>query len=159
MAKKKLLRNAENLAKSLELKKIHLWETKCSRDLSFKPKKAEISIEIQVTMLKSETEGLLPFACRFIVVATEKEREKKAFELEVVFCAVYRIKNNYKPTEEECNAFGSTSAVFNVWPYLREYVHDIIVKMDLPALVLSPITISQLAKMTSTDKPEQLIAC
>ena len=154
MPRNSALKKAEKLASNLSLKNIHLWEAQSSRDLSFKSKKVDAHVEIQVSPLKTIDKEILPFACRFKIVGTDKEEGKIAFQLNVAFCAVYSVKNNYQPKKGEIEAFGLTSAVFNVWPYLREHVHTTIVKMNLPALVLPPMTVGQLVKSAKQEEEQ-----
>jgi len=66
--------------------------------------------------------------------------------------AVYGKKSNYKPAKKAKEVFGLTNAIFNVWPYLREHVQSTMIKMDLTAFVLPPMTIGALSKM---DKATQ----
>ena len=154
MEQQRCIAKATELARNAKLKKIHLWRSSCSRDISFKPKKADITIEIEVSPLNSDSKNVLPFGCRFDITGVDKDSNKKAFEVSSVFCVVYAIREDYSPTAEEIEAFGATSAVFNAWPYVREHAQSATVKMDLPAYVLEPVTISQLAKATISDKDD-----
>lgn len=159
MSDQRLLKKGEGLAKHLALKKIHLWESKCSRDVSFKATKVEIPLEIEVSILSQESKNVLPYAARFTLIATDKETQKKAFEIQVSFCVVYRIKDDYAPTQEEVEAFGATSAIFNAWPYVREIVQSLVIRMDLPPFTLPPVTIGQLAKVGSDKDPLAKMVC
>jgi hypothetical protein len=58
----------------------------------------------------------------------------------------------HKLSKTEKEAFGITNAVFNVWPYLREHVQSMMIKMDLTAFVLPPMTIGDLSKMKKTTR-------
>ncbi|MGA2935730.1 MAG: hypothetical protein ABSF52_01340 [Syntrophobacteraceae bacterium] len=150
---KDLLNKAQSVAVNVSLMRIHLWEAKCSRDVSVKPTAVEVAVEIGTELLKGETENLLPFGCKFTLVGTDKNVQKQVFEIIVSFCVVYEIKDKYKPTDDETKAFGLTNAIFNAWPYVREMVQNLIVRMDLPAFVLPTITIGQLAKMGESPEP------
>lgn len=160
MSDQLLLKKGESLGKNLTLKKIHLWESKCSRDVAFKASKVEIPLEIEVNVLQGQDTDTLSYAARFTLIATDKETQKKAFEIQVSFCIVYKIKADYKPQHDEVEAFGATSAIFNVWPYVRELIQSLVVRMDLPPFTLPPITISQLAKVgTNKDPLAKMVCC
>jgi len=48
----------------------------------------------------------------------------------------YRLVGRYQPTAEAVKAFKDGNAVFNCWPYFREYVQNTITRMNLPPLTL-----------------------
>lgn len=146
MVKKALLTKAAEVSKHLRLQSISLWESNCSRDISFKPKKASVEIGIEVKPLDSTNNEFLPFACRFILTGIDVDENKESFQLDITFVAAYMIKNGYKPTKAGKNAFGETNAIFNVWPYVREHVQNTMIKMDLTPFVMPPVTIGSLSK-------------
>ncbi len=152
MSKENLLKKAEKIAGNLALRKIHLWESNFKRDISFKPKKAQVSIDAEVKDLKSENGKMIPFACRFLLNGIDVESDKNAFNIDVTFCLLYEKINDCKISKVEKEAFGLTSAVFNAWPYAREFVHNTLARMDLSSFVMPPITISELAKNAKKSK-------
>lgn len=145
-----LLNKGQILAKYLALKEIHLWESRCSRDISFIAKKVDVPLEIEVNVLNSTSKNILPFASRFTIIATDKETQRKAFEIQATFCVVYTIQGDHIPDKDETEAFGATNVVFNVWPYAREFIQNSNHRMGLPPFTLPPITIGQLAKIGSS---------
>jgi preprotein translocase subunit SecB len=52
------------------------------------------------------------------------------------FIAEYEMAEGFSPSSEELNAFVNANAVFNCWPYWREYVHSTAARMNLPPLTL-----------------------
>jgi len=147
MQPKDILKRAEKIAPNLSLKKIHLWKSNCERDISFKPKQAEMNIQIDTQILDSTDKKTVSISCHFNITGTDIEKNKKAIQLEFTFCVIYSIRNDFKANKADLQAFASTNAIFNVWPFAREHVQNIIVKMDLPAFVLPPIMIAQLGKI------------
>ena len=143
------LKKAEEVSKNLKLKSISLWESNCRREISFKPKKATVDIEIEVKQLDSTNNEILPFACRFMLTGIDVDEKKESFQLNITFVAAYIIKNGYKPTKTGKEAFGVTNAVFNVWPYVREHIQNTMTKMDLTPILLPPITIGDLSKVNA----------
>jgi hypothetical protein len=53
-----------------------------------------------------------------------------------VFELRYRLPEGFSATDEELNAFGTMNAVFNAWPYFREFVDSMVTRMDLPTVTL-----------------------
>ncbi|MFP4087692.1 MAG: hypothetical protein ACLFUL_12965 [Desulfobacteraceae bacterium] len=151
MAKENDLKIAEEVSKNLRIRDIHLAESNCWRDLSFKPKQAHVDINIEIKSLNSTNKGVLPFSCRFRLIGMDTDKDKESFNLNITFIAVYNKEDNYKPTKKQKDAFGLTNAIFNVWPYVREHVQSTMIKMNLTAFVLPPITINGLSKMVKSD--------
>ncbi len=147
-----MLNKAKDLAKNLTLSDIHLLEDNCSRCMGFPPENSEVSVDVNSGILQTEEENIFPFGIKFTVKAIDNESDLMAFQIDVKFAVVYRAKEDIEPTKESIEAFGLTSAVFNAWPYAREYVQNILARMKLPQFAIPPITIAQLAKMR--EKPD-----
>jgi len=69
----------------------------------------------------------------------------------------YELAEGYEPTSEQIDAFRQGNAIFNCWPYFREYVQNSVARMNYP-----PVTIPFLRMVpkpipaTSTDAPKVL---
>ena len=48
------------------------------------------------------------------------------------FEARYALVEGFEPSESQIEAFQSANAVFNCWPFFREYVQNIVVRMNFP---------------------------
>jgi len=140
MARKK----KKDLAEVVALKIVHLWETECKRDVEFKPKKLDISMDITTSKLNSRDEKLLPYSCQIYLTATDKTEAKEAFVISAKYCLVYEFKEEYEASEQEFENFGRINVVFNAWPYIREYVQNTLARMNFGPLVLPSVTIGEL---------------
>lgn len=60
--------------------------------------------------------------------------EDRLFTCECVFVARYSISKDI--TTEECDAFTRSTAFFNTYPYIREYLSAEITRMGLPGFFL-----------------------
>jgi hypothetical protein len=71
----------------------------------------------------------------FAMNESKKENPNDREPLIVVDCcfeAEYRFAQDYKPTEKQIDAFRSANAVFNCWPFFREFVQTSIARMHYP---------------------------
>lgn len=70
------------------------------------------------------------------------EPPERLFKVDCTFEASYRLRDEYHPNEEERNSFSRGTAVFNCWPYAREFLRDITARLghQTPALPLLRIT-------------------
>jgi hypothetical protein len=72
---------------------------------------------------------------RFTISIQDRENGASSTVIEVfaVFEATYSIMTTgYIPTKAQIEAFRSGNAIFNCWPYFREYIHSIFVRMGFP---------------------------
>ena len=65
------------------------------------------------------------------------------FSVECVYELCYRLKEDYKPQADEIEAFKNGNAVFNCWPYFREFFQNLTARMGqtpppLPLLRIVP---------------------
>lgn len=68
------------------------------------------------------------------------------------FRVVYLIVGGQKPASEDLQAFGSSNAVYNCWPYWREYLQTSMSRLGQPAFV-APVLV-----MTAKIKKKELPA-
>src|SRR5690242_1386012 len=52
------------------------------------------------------------------------EPEERLFKVDCTFEVSYRLRDEYRPTEAEKTSFSKGTAVFNCWPYAREFLRD-----------------------------------
>ncbi len=57
-------------------------------------------------------------------------------EIACSYVVEYRLAEGYKPTPAEVRAFVSANALFNCWPFWREFVQSTAARMSLPPVTL-----------------------
>ena len=68
---------------------------------------------------------------RFTFTVTDKDK----VDVIVVKCllsADYELAAGFRPSRNAINAFKQGNAIFNCWPYFREYVQNTVVRMNYP---------------------------
>jgi hypothetical protein len=63
-------------------------------------------------------------------------KNKTAFCVECTFELSYQLRPGFTPTTEQAKAFKDGNAIFNCWPYCRQYAQDMIQRIGYPPLVL-----------------------
>jgi hypothetical protein len=116
--------------KSLRLAQSQVWSRPratagdigdVSFDITFKPAAFNMA------------EGCLTIDTDFNFVIVEESKERSPVILiECRFEAQYELAPEYKPSEGEVEAFRAANAIFNCWPFFREYVQNTAVRMNLP---------------------------
>lgn len=152
---KDILKIAQKIAGQLNLKTIHVWKETCSRDITYNPQKVKVNISVEVGILESESEKILPYSCRYSIKANDEEKEKITFEVDITYCVIYQATNGINAEKEEKMAFGLTNAIFNSWPYAREHIQNISMKMGLKPFILPLVKIVDLPKIFKNPKNDK----
>jgi hypothetical protein len=106
------------------------------------------------TSVLSSAEGCARLGVKIAVHGDPKEGEGKAekplFEVACRYALEYALKEGYTPSQEELNAFKAGNAVFQCWPYSRELVQNLTMRMGLQ---LPPLPFLRLAAKPLPKKP------
>jgi hypothetical protein len=88
------------------------------------------------------------------------EPPARLFKIDCAFEVCYLLKDGHKPTDEEKSSFSKGTAVFNCWPYAREFLTDITARLGhqtptLPLLRVTPKRTDPTPAVTSLVEPPQ----
>jgi hypothetical protein len=115
-----------------------------SFDINFKPG----AFTIEDGSLLVETD----FAFAINQDWAEKPGERQPLiVIECCFEAEYRFTQDYKPSEPQVEAFRSANAVFNCWPFFREFVQTSVTRMNFPP---PPVPFLKIVRKADTSKSE-----
>lgn len=78
--------------------------------------------------------GTLRLLVSFQMIAKPEQTTQVPVRVDASFEADYALAKGFAPTEQHVKAFKSGNAIFNVWPYFREYLQTTLVRMALPPL-------------------------
>jgi hypothetical protein len=137
-----IVKSAGKVASAVELRNILLLDGKVALAPQFVeggcqfPKKGW-SVQVRHRgkfMIHKKT---LRTTLQFTFTASEKGTKRKPLlAIAATFIAEYEMAEGFTPSTEDLNAFVNANAVFNCWPYWREYVHSTAARMNLPPLTL-----------------------
>jgi hypothetical protein len=81
-----------------------------------------------------QRENLVTFAVEFdFAISTVEGEPGDVATIQCEFEADYRLSESFVPSESQLTAFHSANAIFNCWPYLREFLQSTTTRMGLPA--------------------------
>jgi hypothetical protein len=83
--------------------------------------------------------GQLLIEVAFRLTGSRKEDRSKVKTIVCVECTFevsYQLRPDFTPTSDQVKAFKDGNAIFNCWPYCRQYVQDMIQRMGYPSLIL-----------------------
>ena len=65
-------------------------------------------------------------------IAREGQKDNPVVLIECRFEGQYALVPEYIPSQEQIEAFRTANAVFNCWPFFREYVQNTTVRLGFP---------------------------
>jgi hypothetical protein len=90
------------------------------------------------------------------------DAKNRVFTASCAFELIYHLEDGYTPTKEDADAFSKAYAVFNAWPYAREFFQNITHRMDLtppplPLLRLPgvPRGLETIVEMAKAKRPKK----
>jgi hypothetical protein len=83
---------------------------------------------------KVTEDGMLLTTIDFALEALPEHNDSvRAFTVKCRFLITYLLEKEYQPTPQEIKSFAGANAVFNAWPYFREFVQSACSRMGIPA--------------------------
>jgi len=130
---------AGDVASRVEIAEIKILQASVLCDL---PPTGEIGV-LQLSQ-ESEAETDVIGNCiyvkpRLLVEGRSQDRPSNSpvLRIEGKFLVVYNLNSHNALTDAHFKAFGRVNGLFNAWPYWREFVQSMTVRMGLPPLTLS----------------------
>ncbi len=115
------------------------------------------------TLAKSAAQAELPVTVVFKLMAGSEPNVNQLAEIECTMKAIYALRPEFIPTDEQVASFQTGNAVFNCWPYFREFLQSNLQKMgypisQLPLLRLEPECSKQPDPELRPPRPKRLAA-
>ena len=99
------------------------------------PSKLTMSVNVETEARKDEK--MVCVRPRFIVSAKHDEVDDEEFmRIEAQFLLRYRVPSFEGLKKANIEAFGELNGLYNAWPYWREFVQSMTVRMGLPPLTI-----------------------
>lgn len=96
-----------------------------------------VKVSYTSTVTESGDSGLVLIKVDFgLDVRRGNDEGKLQIEIHGTFELSYRIPGDERFSNEELAEFGRVNAVFNAWPYWREYVQASLARMSMPILTI-----------------------
>lgn len=103
-----------------------------------KPSQAPIELDVSpnVTVNHIDDRVLAFITIGLVGFITWRKQRTRVIQSRCKFTSEYLLTMERKPTRSELRAFARTNALFNVWPYWREFVQSMASRAGLPPLVV-----------------------
>lgn len=123
-----------------QIEAVRLARAKVNADRPENALKNPITLSIGVKAKQVETSsGQLLVEVSFRLAGSRKDGRSKNRTIVCVECTFevsYQLRPDFTPTTEQVKSFKDGNAIFNCWPYCRQYVQDMIQRMGYPPLTL-----------------------
>jgi hypothetical protein len=128
------------VSQNAQISDVRLARAKVTADRPGNPLKESLtaSLGVKAKRVDSPADQLF-IEVSFRLIGSRKEgqsRERTIVCVECTFEVSYQIRPGFAPTAEQINAFKDGNAIFNCWPYCRQYVQEMILRMGYPPLTL-----------------------
>lgn len=149
-----LVVNANTAIDAIRLAGANLWSV--SPETFSEHPTVESEVRFRPAVCKQTVETVV-FAVDFKFTVRKSQEGKKSQDLIKIACtleAEYSINPKFKPTPEQLKAFHHGNAVFNCWPYFREFVQNSALRMHLPP---PPVPfLRMMPPRTESERPKQV---
>ena len=143
----------------VKIENVRLYEGNCRSFV--RPLETAEAVQVQLShthsIVESGDDELLLIRVSFSLEVHEESDEKKMqAEIHGIYELSYRVPSKGNLSAEELDEFGRVNAVFNAWPYWREYVQASLARMSMPSFTIPVFRVQREgAKSKSNGKPRR----
>ena len=100
--------------------------------------------EMGVSVAWELNDGVL--GCRIDFGTVFRDRDDAPFEIFAAYRVIYILAPGDPPIPQDINQFAHWNAVFNVWPYWRELVGNLLARAGMPAFMVPVVRVPVLRR-------------
>jgi hypothetical protein len=119
-----------------------------------KTKKLSFDVFFKPAGIRLETDALTLDTDFTFNMIEEAEERRPLISIECRFEAQYGLAEGYAPSNQQIQAFHTANAIFNCWPFFREYVQNSVLRMNFPP---PPVPFLKISIKQETPKPTEAI--
>ena len=148
------LKEIAPLIAAVQIRDIRLVEAGVSTSVRSANEAGEIKFEVATSADVKEynkDEGifwvLAQIKIRLIPVEPEKDAKDAVVSLSAAFEIEYSLPKELRASQKQLNTFARINGVFNAWPYWREFVQNMVARMNLPTITLPVFRLEDTTKI------------
>lgn len=135
---------------AVEIQHIRLMESKCKTSVRVPEGNMHIDHNVTSRVKDHRPDGTFVVETAIESRVTKDEAPRKAIiAIAATFELTYKLPKKLSVSSGELKVFANTNAVFNAWPYFREFIQSMFVRMTLPPPIL------RVYRMPSGPKPSR----
>lgn len=98
---------------------------------------ADLSLQVSIRTEAKKQERLVQVLPRFTLIGRgSADAAEELLRVEALFAVQYDMPSFDEIAKKNIDAFGQMNGVYNVWPYWREFVQNMTVRMGFPPLTI-----------------------
>ena len=148
------------LLAAVQIRDIRLVEAGVSTSVRSATEAGEIKFEVATSADVKEynkDEGIFWVLAQIKIRLIPVEPEKDAVvSVSAAFEIKYSLPKELRASQKQLNTFARINGVFNAWPYWREFVQNMVARMNLPTLTLPVFRLEDTTKIRR-KKPDKNI--
>lgn len=148
------LKRIAPLIAAVRIEDIRLVEAKVKTSVRSADDAGKVKLAIDKSAIVKEytaDDGILWVLAKINTRLIPVESEKSpVVSVKAVFELRYRLPKELKVSQEQLNTFAKINSMFNAWPYWREFVQNMVARMNLP-----PVTLPMF-RLEETSKPSRV---
>jgi len=135
----------------------------CNCELQSLSGEGEKSFEVtRTTDFSVDPETSMIFVVVHFVLDAVKDRKQNLAKIKADMLLVYKIRDIEGLTDQHFRSFADQNAVFNAWPYWREFIQNMTTRMQLPPLTLPVhrfgMSLSEKSSISRKKKAKKVIS-
>ena len=121
----------------VQIKQVILAESVSRRKALWTTSPGDVALDVSVKTESRRPENLVQVLPKFTLIGRESvDNPEEMLRIEALFVVQYEVPNFEGIAEANLDAFGRINGVYNVWPYWREFVQSMMLRMGLPSLTM-----------------------
>lgn len=144
------------LISAVQIKGVRLVEATAKTRIGSPQEAGEVEFAIHYSARVKEHRKDSTFVVLSTVEARLTPREpnaRPAVSVRAGFELTYSLPEDFPVSSSQLNAFAQTNGIFNVWPYWREFIQSMFVRMGLPPLALPVYRLPEPRKGVTRGRP------
>lgn len=123
----------QNYIENLELKNIYLESCTAKVNKNNQDYPQEISINSKTSYKNLENE-IAEVRRKYTLTSYKEKKSNFGVKISAEYVLIYHTKREF--SEDFFEIFKNLNVPLNIWPYFREFVQNMVARMDLPNLTL-----------------------
>lgn len=149
----------KELIAKVEIEDVHLVEANAETKVRSPSDTGAVDLlvnrEAEISEHQEENGTFFVMAKMKAQLVPEQAKEEPLVSIETSFELQYRLPEGFHVDPETLTAFAETNGIYNAWPYWREFIQSMFVRMGLPPLVLPLLRAREMMEKTREEKEEQ----
>ena len=133
------LERAARISPHVQIRSVRLLACACRHDPhATTGRQARVDLHVDAEAVLDRKARVLAAVASFSCRATDAQAENAEpfVVIEAKYLLEYALERVRGLTHNDAQAFARTNAIYNVWPYCREFVQGMLQRMELPPLTM-----------------------